>query len=500
MKRHFFTSLIVLMTISLAGIILLQGYLITDAYKGNEQHFDFNVRKSLTDTSHKIQDQEFLHHFQAIKHASKLLDNGEPIISKIRRHDSEDKTFQKEELHSYVYKALDSVALSIESDTIVNEIAIKHHSARKLNAISDYEHSFYQSLIHEFTSNLKVTQRVNVYQINHFLNIELLKNNIDVDYEFAVYKNGVITQVKSKNFTSKSNESIYSVMLFEGVDKNNDIQLMVNFTGRKLFVIESITLMIILSAILSLVIMVTFVCAYLLLKKQRNVSEVKTDFMNNMTHELKTPIATIGLALDFIRNPKVINDSSLRNTYLEMIDQENKRIHCQVEKVLRISRLEKGEIDIPKKNRDFHKIIIDAVKAVDKQINNSGAIVTLNLNAINYHVFANQEYFKTVIINILDNSIKYNEKTPKINIISENVKNSIILKIEDNGVGMRKESKKRVFNKFFREFTGDIHNVKGCGLGLSYVKQILEDHQGEVIIKSTKGKGTLVSIKLPLIS
>jgi len=219
-----------------------------------------------------------------------------------------------------------------------------------------------------------------------------------------------------------------------------------------------------------------------------------------MTHELKTPIATINLALDFIRNPKVINDPTMRDTYLNMIDQENRRIHAQVENVLRISRLESKELNMPKERENLHDLVNSAITGMVHNIEEVNAELEINLQATKQYILANAEYFKTVIVNILDNSLKYSEKKPKINISSENVKNSIILKVQDNGVGIHKKAKKNIFDKFFREPTGDVHNVKGHGLGLAYVKQILDDHQGEIIIESTKGKGTLVVIKLPLIS
>jgi len=501
MKRRFFALLIVLMTISLAGIICLQGYLISDAHKGNEKHFNFNVNRALAGVTHKIQDQEFLRHFHAIKKASHSLGKNEHVLQKICTQSSNYKPLESDELHLRIRKALDSVVVSIQKDTIVNKAQIEHHSAHDLFSIADYEYSFYQSLIHEYTKKLEIPHRVNSHQVCHLLKYELQKNDVQVDHEFAIIKNGMLTSVKSKKFTYKGKgKNLYKAMLFEGVEGTSNTKLVVNFTGKKAYIIESIGLMVLLSVILSLVIMATFFYAYKLLKSQRNVSDIKTDFINNMTHELKTPIATINLALDFIKNPKVINDATMRGTYLNMIDQENKRIHAQVENALRISKLESRELNMPKERESLHDLVQTAILGIEKQVEEVNAKITVDFKASKYYILANAEYFKTVVVNILDNSLKYSEKTPKINISSENVKNSIILKVEDNGVGIHKSAKKNIFEKFFRESTGDLHNVKGHGLGLAYVKQILDDHQGEINIESTKGKGTIVVIKLPLIS
>ena len=501
MKVRFFALLIVLMTTSLAGIICLQGYLISDTYHKNENYFKLNAHRALTSIGDKIQNREFVSLFDAIRKASHSLGKNEHILKNICSQSSTASTLENEELHLRIRKALDSVVSSVKTDTIGFKNNLKHHKAHSLSSVADYEYSFYQSLIREYTNKLNIQHRVNAHQISYFLDSELKKNDINIDYEFAVFKNGITTPVKSANFVYDNNgANFFKSSLFGNVDQTENFQLLVNFTGKKSFVIESIGLMVILSVILSLIIMSTFFYAYKLLKSQRNVSEIKTDFINNMTHELKTPIATINLALDFIKNPKVINDEKMRATYLDMIDQENKRIHAQVENVLRISKMENREMNMPKGRENLHDLVQSSIQEIQDQIEEYGAELQLNLEATKSHILANEEYFKTVIINIIDNSLKYTEQTPKINIISENVKNSIILKIEDNGVGINKKDKKNIFENFFRESTGNLHNVKGYGLGLAYVKQILDDHQGEIIIESTKGKGTLVIIKLPLIS
>ncbi len=497
MKQRFFGLLIVLMTSSLAGIICLQGYLIADAYKGNERHFDLNVKQALKSATSKIENQEFLRNFDVLKKASERLSKKDNIFSNICAYDVGVEKVNEEELHSNIKLALDSVVNAVKSDTIINCLKLKHHSALALSTTSDYEYSLYQSLISEFTQKLPTTKRVNKHQIEFHLRHKLTKNNVNIPYQFAIYRNGMLTPVRSKEF-KYSKKNVYRANIFENSDEI-DYKLVVIFTGKKAFVIKSISLMIILSVMLSLVIMATFFYAYKLLDKQRNVSEIKTDFINNMTHELKTPIATIKLALDFIRNPKVVNDETMRENYLNMIDEENRRIHAQVENVLQISRLGKGEFNTSKKSENFHAIVKEAISKLDSQIKKTEANIKLELNAEKANVLGNQSNLVSTIINIIDNSLKYSKNPPKINIKSENNKNSIILRIKDDGVGIRKKSQKSIFDVFFRESTGNVHNVKGCGLGLTYVKQILDDHHGKIIVESKKGKGTQITLKLPLI-
>jgi two-component system phosphate regulon sensor histidine kinase PhoR len=234
--------------------------------------------------------------------------------------------------------------------------------------------------------------------------------------------------------------------------------------------------------------------------RQRQISEIKTDFINNMTHEFKTPIATINLALDAIKNPKIIDDKEKVFKYLQMIRDENKRMHAQVENVLRISKLEKRELDIEKESSDVVEVINDAIEHVNLILEDRGGMITTHFEAMRTTVLINEVHFTNVIVNILENAIKYSVDIPEIDILTENVKDMILIKITDKGLGMSKIAQKRVFEKFYREHTGNIHNVKGHGLGLSYVKRIVEDHNGQVYVESEKGKGSTFIIKIPLIN
>ena len=258
--------------------------------------------------------------------------------------------------------------------------------------------------------------------------------------------------------------------------------------------------MAILSILFTLIIVVAYSSALSQLIQQRQISQIKTDFINNMTHELKTPIATINLALDAIKNPKISGDQEKVKRYMKMIREENKRMHAQVENVLRISQLEKNELNIKKEKQELHDIIEDAITHISLIVENRLGYVKMHLGALKTSILANDSHLTNVIVNILDNAIKYSEDAPKIDLYTENVKNSIILKIRDQGIGMGKVAQKKIFEKFFREHTGDLHNVKGHGLGLTYVKRIIDDHHGQIWVESERGKGSTFIIKLPLIS
>ncbi|MGB8705332.1 MAG: HAMP domain-containing sensor histidine kinase, partial [Gillisia sp.] len=313
------------------------------------------------------------------------------------------------------------------------------------------------------------------------------------------YSNSLATKVHSSNF-SPNYPATYSVPLFVSSSGKSKYQLLVNFTGKKKLVLSSVTLMAILSIIFTLIIVVAYSSALTQLIKQRQISQIKTDFINNMTHEFKTPIATINLALDAIKNPKIINDQEKVSRYLQMIRDENKRMHAQVENVLQISKLERNELDLKKERVHLHEIIEDAITHVSLIVEDRNGYIKNHFGALKSSLLGNRDHLTNVVVNILDNAIKYSEEEPKIDIYTENVRNYIVMKVRDQGVGMSRGVQKKIFQKFYREHTGDIHNVKGHGLGLAYSQRILEDHHGTITVVSEKGKGSTFIIKLPLIT
>ena len=263
---------------------------------------------------------------------------------------------------------------------------------------------------------------------------------------------------------------------------------------------EDIIIITLLSLVFTMIIIIGYMSAVYQLIQQRKISQMKSDFINNMTHEFKTPIATINLALDAIKNPKIFNNKAKVWDYISMIKEENKRMNAQVENVLRISKLQKKQLIITKDRLQLHELIEDAITHVELIVKNRAGYIKTNFKATKASILANDSYFTNVIVNILDNAIKYSEGPPKIDIITENHGNSILMSIKDQGVGIGKVAQKRVFEEFYREHTGNVHNVKGHGLGLANVKRIVENHQGIIFIESEKGKGSTFTIKLPIIT
>jgi signal transduction histidine kinase len=195
--------------------------------------------------------------------------------------------------------------------------------------------------------------------------------------------------------------------------------------------------------------------------KQKKIADIKTDFINNMTHEFKTPIATINLALDAIKNPKIINDQEKVLRYSNMIREENKRMHAQVENVLRISQLEKNQLDVSKDKQNLHDLLEVAMSHLDLLVKSKGGTIKTNLKATSSAILANNFHLTNVIINVIDNAIKYSPESPKIEVITESTSKHVVLMVKDQGMGMTKSVQKNIFKKFYREEKGNVHDVKG---------------------------------------
>ena len=365
--------------------------------------------------------------------------------------------------------------------------------------LKDYERKQFETFFRNISAKIPLHKRVSKEEIQRLMEKELGERGLNTPFEFAVYSKNLATKIRTRNF-ELNHKTTYGIPLFVNEDLDTRYELYVDFSEKGKEVLSTILGMAILSLVFTSVIVLAYASALSQLFKQRQISQIKSDFINNMTHEFKTPIATINLALDALKNPKVADNKDFLTRYLKMIRDENRRMHAQVENVLRISKLEKKQLDLPKERVKLHEIVEDAISHVSLIVEDRGGYIKTHFGALKSSVLASESHLTNVVVNVLDNAIKYSEDSPKIDIYTENVKDTIILKVRDQGIGMGKSVQKRIFEKFYREHTGDIHNVKGHGLGLAYVKRILDDHHGEIFVESEKGKGSTFIIKLHLIS
>lgn len=268
----------------------------------------------------------------------------------------------------------------------------------------------------------------------------------------------------------------------------------------KSFAIRSLRWELATGILFSLIILASFYLTVRTMLRQKKLGEIKNDFINNMTHEFKTPIATISLAVDAMRNEKVQQDREKLNYFSNIIKEENKRMNRQVETILKASQLEKQEVELNLKPVHVHEVIKDVVENFALQLQDKQGRAELILNASTDLIEADEVHLSNLVNNLVDNALKYSKENvpPFVKITTQSNSKKFSLKIEDNGIGMNRETLKRIFERFYRAHTGNIHNVKGFGLGLSYVKTMVEAHEGEIKADSTLGKGSTFVVEFPL--
>ena len=289
---------------------------------------------------------------------------------------------------------------------------------------------------------------------------------------------------------------IYNKPLEDG-SRNNGIELKLLFPEKRKYIIAEMGPLFITSVILILIVLFLFWRTILSLIREKEISEHTTDFLNNMTHEFKTPLTNIALAGKMILKDATLPQGNKIIHYSGIIIEENEKLRLQVEQVLSMTALERGEIPIQMSKMDFHEVIMESFKNINLQIENHQGSLTLNLQAGNCMVMGDRSHLRSVITNIADNAIKYTRGKPELTVETSNSGRNLIIVFSDKGKGIDKEFHNKVFDKFFRVPTGDVHDVKGFGLGLAYVKKIIELHGGTIELQSEKERGAAFTITIP---
>jgi len=357
-----------------------------------------------------------------------------------------------------------------------------------------------EMMLKMFSTNLfdDITARINLVILDTLITSRLKANQVDTNFIFNVIdKTGKPADFSgiSNNYAPDLKKATFKYKLFPSDFVSSGYQLFIDFPHQKNYLAKQMWPTLLASLLLILIVVVAFYSAVATIFKQKKVSEIKNDFISNMTHELKTPISTISLACEAIEDPDVsLNNESL-NSFIGMISAENKRLGKLVEKVLQTSLIEKGSLKIQKELFAVHDIVREAIKAFRIQFQRQGGNIE---EGIIDEIFMSVDkvHFSNVIINLLDNALKYSPNQPMAKIQLTKTTVGMCLRISDNGIGIKKEDQKRIFDKLYRVSTGDIHNVKGFGLGLDYVKSIINLHGGQVSVKSEFGNGSTFKIEL----
>jgi two-component system phosphate regulon sensor histidine kinase PhoR len=525
MKKALFISLVSFMIISILGIVGLQGYWIYSAWEDKEEEFSLAVQQSLQLAADEIQERELSDYIQAYENLIDSLETPDNAsFANVFLFLDEDKPNNL--LSYYAYGILeedykitpyldpklgDTIDVvtdvkQVKNTTIINENDVfdrENNIATSIEKIKTIErmnvnNQRIRSIFKDYTSNTPIHKRLNSQELDFVLKRQFDSKNIITPYEFGIYDDGLATKIKSNNYLEEQQGFKYRTPIFRDQEGLGRYELVVSFPEKDQYVFSSIIGVGGLTLFLTLFIVLVSTSALYQIIQQKKLSEIKTDFINNMSHEFKTPIATINLALDAISNPKTKLIPEKVERYVSMIREENSRMLTQVENVLRISQLERSSNPIKMSKVDLHAIIKDEISHIELILNDKSGSLTKKLKASNVEVLGNKSHLTNITVNLLDNALKYCDSTPKIIVETFNEDGDFVLKVTDNGLGMSPVVQKKIFDKFYRATSGNIHNVKGHGLGLAYVKKIVDIHKGEIKLESKENYGTTFEIRLPL--
>lgn len=340
-----------------------------------------------------------------------------------------------------------------------------------------------------------VNGEVDASLLEFLLRSEFEKRNIKVDFEYGVYdctsekmKYGdyVPLQTAREKVTNKKLPAWNHYAYYFGVQFPNREAHLINQLGIWSF-----------STVVLLVVIVFFGYTLFVILKQKRLSEIQKDFINNMTHEFKTPISTIAVSTEVLKDPNIVHQPERLLNYTTIIEKENSRLKQQVERVLQMARLDKEDIGLKKELVDVHQIIQDAIRNTSGALHEKNGTISCALTATKHSIEADKLHLTNVLYNLIDNAIKYCKTLPNILIRTSDVNKNLLIEIVDNGIGISPDNQKRVFQKFYRVPTGNVHDVKGFGIGLNYVKSIIETHKGNISLESELGKGCNFKITLP---
>jgi two-component system phosphate regulon sensor histidine kinase PhoR len=507
MSKKLIIVLVVFMSVALLGLILVQSFWINNAFRVKEKHFDQLAQKALAEAVYTIQRNETMNYifneFEPKEYDTSFISTGgsynfDTVIN-----------FQIDKgTGTYVSQNF-KISRSASGGNIQTDISVsanhEHKSAEDLihkesflKRVSNRKNFIDQVISQMVTLTPDIEKRLTPEVVEKTLKKSLIENGIDINFEYAVKRGDKSLVFNSGAFEAKKNHHFYELGLFPDDFFNTSNSLSIYFPYRRNFIIRSLGLMGVSSAFLTLFLILTFAFTLYVILRQKKLSEMKSDFVNNMTHELKTPISTISLASQMLSDKSIPIGNKNTDRISDIITQESQRLGYQVERVLQMAKFDQGKLNLKFRDIHFNELIESVISNFFLQVESREGILIPSLHAENDLIVADPVHMGNVVSNLLDNAIKYTTQKPEINIETQSNRKELLLIVRDNGIGISKTNQKRIFDKFYRVSTGNIHNVKGFGLGLSYVKKIVEEHAGSVKVESEPGVGTIFIIKIPL--
>lgn len=498
MKKLTIVILGLIMSSSFLALLSLQVRYIEEIVSMRHEQFDESVKRSLYNAAHKLEVYETMRYLEkdvAKTEATDQLSKQGGVVT-----------------HQYDFKS-DGKVSSFEMRTIIIPQRPKQDNkipdaSRSLQEIIRNRYVHQRELMDEViykilytASKLPLEQRINFHTLDRELQAELLHNGIEIPYHFTVSTSDGREVYRCADYEADGEENAYSQVLFSNDPPSKMGILKIHFPTMNSYIYSSVRFMIP-ALFFTVVLCMAFIYTLYIIFRQKKVTELKNDFINNMTHEFKTPISTISLAAQMLTDGSVTKSPQMLQHITGIINDETKRLRFQVEKVLQISLFDQQKATMKMRELNLDELITGVVNTFALKVEKNGGTIISNLEAQDSIIYADEMHITNVVFNLMDNAVKYkrDDEALRLTIHTWNEQDKLCLSIQDNGIGIKKENLKRVFDRFYRVHTGNLHNVKGFGLGLAYVKKVIHDHRGSIRAESEYGVGTKFIIVLPLLN
>ncbi len=517
MKKKTIWTIAVIMGFSFLALLFLQLGYIQEMVEMKKEQFDESVNRALYQASRNLELNETLRYLE--KDVNETERKAMRRDSAGTRSGQIDGTLQQSHQFSVtgkdgtVYSSFELKTISTNPSQTPKAMILRtdknslHETQKSLQEIVKNRYIYQKALLDEVVysilysaSEKPLKERINFKQLDQDLKAEMMNNGINIPYHFTVCTQDGREVYRCPDYTDEGEEYNYTQVLFRNDPQSKMGVVNVHFPSMSSYIFSSVRFMIP-SIIFTLVLLVTFVFTIVVIFRQKRYTEIKNDFINNMTHELKTPIASISLAAQMLNDSSISKNEQMQQHLGGVINDESKRLRFLVEKVLQMSMFDRKKAVFKKKELDLNEMVENIANSFSLRVEHTGGKVYTDIEAVDSSIFVDEVHFQNVIFNLMDNAVKYRKPDAALFVTMKtwNDDQHLYLSISDTGMGMKKENQKKIFDKFYRVHTGNVHDVKGFGLGLAYVKKMVDLHDGEIRVESEFGKGTTFTIKLPVI-
>ena len=518
MKKKSIWTIAIIMGVSFVILLGLQLTYIREMANMKKEQFDESVNRALYQASRNLELNETLRYLEKDVNETERHAYRKDSVG-TRSGKPNDGSVQYSHQYSVagkdgtIYSSFELKTMAVKPTQMPKAMILRTDrnsntaASKSLQEIVKNGYVYQKALLDEVIMNMlysasdkPLKERVNFKILDQDIKAELMNNGINIPYHFTVSTQDGREVYRCPDYSDEGSEYTYSQVLFRNDPASNMGVVRVHFPDINSYIFSSIRFMIP-SVVFTIILLITFIFTIVVIFRQKRYSEIKNDFINNMTHELKTPIASISLAAQMLNDDSVPKSEKMMKHLIGVVTDETKRLRFLVEKVLQMSMFDRKRSSFKKKHLDLNEMVETIANSFTLRVEHTGGKIYVDVEAIESGIYVDEVHFQNVIFNLMDNAVKYRKPDQPIDIYLKtwNDDNHLYLSVRDTGIGMKKENLKKIFEKFYRVHTGNVHDVKGFGLGLAYVKRVVDLHDGEIKVDSEYGKGTTFTIKLPVI-